>query len=61
KIEGVDHVFVLERDVARARRVVLGDAKSGKVVVSTGLVEGETIVLAPPTELRDGQRVRVRA
>ncbi|MBK7875446.1 MAG: efflux RND transporter periplasmic adaptor subunit [Planctomycetes bacterium] len=61
KVDGADHVFVLERDVVRLRRVVLGEAKAGKVIVTTGLAEGESIVTAPPTDLRDGQRVRVKS
>ena len=60
KIDGADHVFVVERDVVRARRVMPGESKSGKVVVTTGLAEGEPIVIAPPADLRDGQRVRVQ-
>jgi RND family efflux transporter MFP subunit len=53
-------VFVLERDVARFRPVVLGDERSGRVVVKSGLTDGERIVDDPPTTLRDGDRVRIQ-
>lgn len=59
RIEGQPHVFVLERDVARQRRVVLGEERSGRVVVERGLEDGERVVDAPPLSLRDGERVRV--
>lgn len=58
-IEGQPHVFVLERDVARQRAVVLGNERSGRVVVERGLESGERVVDAPPDSLRDGERVRV--
>ncbi len=58
-IEGKPHVFVLERDVARQRAVVLGGERSSRVVVESGLVSGERVVDAPPDSLRDGERVRV--
>ncbi len=57
-VDGTDHVFVLERDVVRLRPVVLGDERSGRVVVEQGLAEGERIVADPPVSLRDGERVR---
>jgi RND family efflux transporter MFP subunit len=58
RIDGADQVFVLERDTARLRRVTLGEDRAGRRVVSQGLSDGETIVLAPPATLKDGQRVR---
>ncbi len=58
-IDGKTHVFVLERDVARLREIVLGDERSGRVVVERGLSDGERIVEAPPDSLQDGERVRV--
>jgi multidrug efflux pump subunit AcrA (membrane-fusion protein) len=51
---------VLERDVVRVRPVVLGDERSGRVVVKSGLAGGEKIVAAPPASLDDGDRVRVK-
>jgi RND family efflux transporter MFP subunit len=60
RIDGVDQVFVLERDTVRLRRVTLGEDRAGRRVVSQGLSDGETIVLGAPPTLRDGQRVRPR-
>jgi len=59
-IEGRSHVFVLERDVARLRPVEVGGERSGRVLVSAGLVEGERIVASPPDSLQDGERVLVK-
>ncbi|NOT30907.1 MAG: efflux RND transporter periplasmic adaptor subunit, partial [Planctomycetes bacterium] len=58
-IDGQPHVFVLERDVAHQRAVVLGGERSGRVIVERGLTDGERVVDAPPDSLRDGERVRV--
>ncbi len=60
KTAGKTGVFVLERDTARLRDVSLGDQRAGRVVVQSGLVEGETIVADPPNSLQDGDRVRVK-
>ena len=51
---------MLERDVVRARTVVLGDERSGRVLVRSGLTVGERIVNTPPSSLADGDRVRVK-
>jgi RND family efflux transporter MFP subunit len=58
-LEGRAHVFVLERDVARLRAVELGPERSGRVVVESGLADGELVIDAPPADLADGERVRV--
>jgi RND family efflux transporter MFP subunit len=58
-VDGKPHVFVLERDVASLREVVLGEERSGRVVVERGLTSGERIVDGPPDSLRDGERVRM--
>ncbi len=58
-IEGRPCVFLLERDVARQREVVLGEERSGRVVIESGLVSGDRVVDAPPESLQDGERVRV--
>ena len=39
--------------------VVLGEERSGRVIVERGLADGERIVDAPPDTLEDGDRVRV--
>jgi RND family efflux transporter MFP subunit len=60
RVDGVDQVFVLERDTARLRKIELGEERSGRRVVKQGLADGETILLGPPPTLTDGQRVRVK-
>lgn len=59
RIDGKDHVFVLERDVVRRRAVSVRPGRSGRVSVDTGLRVGETVVVSPAPELKDGQRVLV--
>jgi RND family efflux transporter MFP subunit len=60
RVEGADGVFVLERDVARFRRVTLGPERAGRVVVKTGIAAGEQVIDDPPTSLDDGDRVRIK-
>lgn len=60
RIDGKSGVFVLERDVVRFRAVVLGDERSGRVIVKSGLADGEQIVNEPKTTLADGDRVRIQ-
>jgi RND family efflux transporter MFP subunit len=60
KVDGKSGVFVLERDVARFRPVVLGPERSGRVVVQSGIHDGDQVVDEPPTSLFDGDRVRIQ-
>ena len=60
RIEGRDHVFVVERDVARLRPVELGGRRADRVVVKKGLAAGEAIVRRPLPSLRDSDRIRVK-
>jgi RND family efflux transporter MFP subunit len=59
KSAGEKGVFVLERDRVRFQAVSLGAERGGRAVVEKGLADGDTIVLAPPTSLASGDRVRV--
>jgi len=59
KSAGEKGVFVLERDRVRFQAVALGAERGGRAVVEKGLADGDTIVLAPPTSLASGDRVRV--
>lgn len=56
-------VFVIDGDKARLRLVTLGRPTTGDgratLEAVSGLVEGEKVVVAPPTTLSDGQRVTV--
>lgn len=51
--------FVAEGDVARLRRVALGPADGGRVVVEQGLAVGERLVVLGARNLVDGQAIRV--
>ncbi|MGH9362089.1 MAG: efflux RND transporter periplasmic adaptor subunit, partial [Thermoanaerobaculia bacterium] len=51
--------YVLEAERVRVVAVEAGPAEGGRVVVTSGLSGGETVVLAPPVGLADGARVRV--
>ena len=54
-------VFVLTDDKAVKRAVKLGGTNAQGVIVESGLIGGEDIVVNPPADLKDGQRVRVKA
>ncbi|TAJ11205.1 MAG: efflux RND transporter periplasmic adaptor subunit [Planctomycetota bacterium] len=56
--DGKTGVFALERDVLRFVALGLGERKSGRVVVESGLVGGEDIVQNPATSLKNGDRVQ---
>jgi HlyD family secretion protein len=60
KIDGKSGVFVVDRDVARFHPIAGGEARSGKVLVQSGLEGGEKLVVQPPSSLSDGDRVRVK-
>ncbi|MCB1078101.1 MAG: efflux RND transporter periplasmic adaptor subunit [Verrucomicrobiae bacterium] len=51
----MDYVFVAADGVARLRIVRAGESTNGSTEIQAGLDDGETIVLNPPKELRDGQ------
>jgi RND family efflux transporter MFP subunit len=53
-------VFVVEREVARERRVTAGVQAPRFVEIRAGLAAGEAVVLDPPASLRDGDAVRLR-
>ena len=52
-------VFVLERDVVRFRLLELGDPRGNRVLVESGLEEGEAFLPNPPARITDGDRVRL--
>ena len=55
----VASVFVVDQQRARLRLVNVGPEAAGGVEVLAGLVDGETVVVAPPAQLADGRAVRV--
>ena len=55
---GQDTVFVVNAGRAERRTVTLGETKLDEVVVRTGLVSGDRVVVEPPAELMDGAKIR---
>ncbi|MEM7516774.1 MAG: efflux RND transporter periplasmic adaptor subunit, partial [Planctomycetota bacterium] len=51
--------FVVKGGVLERREVRTGETVSGRVVVESGLQEGERVVVEPGPRLEDGQRVKV--
>lgn len=58
--DGKSVAFVVRDGRVKLREVAAGDARNGTRRISKGLVPGETVVLAPPAELSDGDPVRTR-
>jgi membrane fusion protein (multidrug efflux system) len=54
-------VYVVERDTARQRKVMLGSRVMDKVIVHSGLAVGDPIVLEGIQKLRDNTAVQVGA
>lgn len=59
-VDGVLGAFVLERDTVRFTPVTAGERKSGRIAVEAGLTANQRIVLAPPSSLKNGDRVRLQ-
>ncbi|MBR0660644.1 efflux RND transporter periplasmic adaptor subunit [Neoroseomonas oryzicola] len=51
-------VFVVQDGAARERRVDIASRAARSAMVADGLAPGETVILFPPSALRDGARVR---
>jgi membrane fusion protein, multidrug efflux system len=51
-------LFVIENDRCAARQVLVNAAAGDQVEISSGLVSGERVILAPPTGLKLGDLVR---
>lgn len=56
--EGGSVVFVVDGGTARARKVTTGKESGDAIEVEAGLLGGEVAIVAPPTTLVDGTRVR---
>ena len=59
--DGKPTVFVVREGKAQARAVQVGTERKGQVIVEAGLAGGETLVVRPKDDLRDGAAVKVRA
>ena len=55
-----DNVFVVLNGKVIARPVKTGSTTAKGVVVEQGLIGGEDLVLAPPSSLKNGDRVHVK-
>lgn len=55
----VEQVFVIQDQIARMRLIRSGMSRGQDTQVHAGLSEGETVVLNPPSLLRDGSLVEV--
>ena len=53
------HVWVIENDRVSSRVVELGATREDQIEVRGGLEGGESVVLEPPSGLKNGARVRV--
>jgi hypothetical protein len=56
--DGAAKVWVVDRGKVAARPIVIGREDEDHIEVRSGLAGGESVVLAPPQDLRDGARVR---
>ena len=57
--DGKPTVFLVRDGKAQARAVQLGTERKGQVIVEDGLAGGETLVVRPKDDLRDGAPVKV--
>jgi HlyD family secretion protein len=53
-------VFVVVNGHARKRAVTVGGTSSKGVLIESGLIGGEDLIVNPPADLKDGQNVRVK-
>jgi len=59
-VDGASHVFTVVDGQARRVDVVLGEKRDAEQQVTSGLAGGETVVLSPRENLRDGAKVAVK-
>jgi HlyD family secretion protein len=53
-------VFVMVNGHARKRAVTTGGSSDKGVMIASGLIGGEELIVRPPADLKDGQRVEVK-
>ena len=54
-------MFVINNGIAKQTEVTVGDKRDADVMISKGLVGGETLVLGPGEKLADGSKVVEKA
>ena len=57
--DGGSSVWIIEDGAARRRTVDVGPVRGDRIEVRQGLSGGETLVLDPPAELKDGSKVKL--
>ena len=55
-----DHVFVIVKNKAIKRAITTGGSSDKGVIVNSGLNGGEDLIVSPPADLKDGQKVEVK-
>lgn len=55
-----DHVFVMLKDKAIKRPITTGGSSDKGTIVNSGLIGGEDLIVNPPADLKDGQRVELK-
>ncbi|HMF78824.1 MAG TPA: efflux RND transporter periplasmic adaptor subunit [Bryobacteraceae bacterium] len=55
-----DHVFVVLNGRAIKRSVTTGGTSAKGVLIESGLIGGEDLIVSPPADLKDGQKVIVK-
>ena len=58
--EGRKEVFVVRDAKVHLQKIIIGLERDDLVELLTGLEEGETVVVAGPSDLKDGDKVRVK-
>ncbi|MFN7971971.1 MAG: efflux RND transporter periplasmic adaptor subunit [Acidobacteriota bacterium] len=53
--------WVVADGTAARRALQVGETRGDRVVVTSGLSEGESVILDPAPDLRDGQKVKVKS
>jgi RND family efflux transporter MFP subunit len=59
-VNGTKSVWIVEEGRARARAITVGAEREDAVEIRTGLSGGETVIVAPPSGVAEGSKVRVR-
>lgn len=57
--QGKSYLFVLKGSHAKLREVILGPESEGKLIVHSGVKEGEQIIISPSAHLTDGDPVEI--
>jgi len=55
-----DMVWVVKEGIVKSRPVKIGDSDAKQVVIQSGLVENEEVVVAGQEGLKEGQKVTVK-